>query len=380
LMAANTDATLLSPRLRIRSLRLMRRLVLSLSLTFSFSALIAAQSQPRAIPSPSPALPAVADLEPADIEKAISTIQEKYINPAAVTGAELSRATLQGLLDRLGRGALLLPSRGAMPSTPAPFYRQILDNHIGYLRPGELNRSQLQDLDNALRGFAGKKVDAIILDLRGSTETSDYALAAEFAGRFVPKGQPLFELRGPSETPARQFVSTASPSYSGLLVALVDVDTAGTTEVVAAALRHHKAIVIGDKTAGRALDYADVSLPSGKVLHLAVAEATLPDANLRPGQGLVPDLVVPLPREEKAEMFQQSVNTGMDDFVFESDLPHLNEAALIAGTNPEIDAAQSAQQRHGRGEKATLHDPVLQRAVDVVTSIGVYEKQPGRSP
>jgi hypothetical protein len=55
----------------------------------------------------------------------------------------------------------------------------------------------------------------------------------------------------------------------------------------------------------------------------------------------------------------------------------LNEAALVAGTNPEIEASQ----RRGRGdEKSSMHDPVLQRGVDLVTSIVVYEKQSGRSP
>ncbi len=84
---------------------------------------------------------------------------------------------------------------------------------------------------------------------------------------------------------------------------------------------------------------------------------------------------------EKRQIFQESLTKGMASFVFEAERPHLNEAALLAGTNPEIEAAQAAQQRRTRGgEGPALHDPVLQRAVDVVTSIGVYEKQPGRTP
>ena len=47
----------------------------------------------------------------------------------------------------------------------------------------------------------------------------------------------------------------------------------------------------------------------------------------------------------------------------------MNEAALLAGTNPEVEAAEAAQQRRGRApEKPPAHDPVLQRALDVVTS------------
>ena len=54
------------------------------------------------------------------------------------------------------------------------------------------SHSQVQELDATLRGFAGKGVDAIILDLRDTPESSDYAMAAEFASRFVGKGSRCF--------------------------------------------------------------------------------------------------------------------------------------------------------------------------------------------
>ena len=54
----------------------------------------------------------------------------------------------------------------------------------------------------------------------------------------------------------------------------------------------------------------------------------------------------------------------------------MNEAALLAGTNPEVEAAEAAQQRRGRApEKAPPHDPVLQHALDVVTSLEVYQSR-----
>jgi hypothetical protein len=84
----------------------------------------------------------------------------------------------------------------------------------------------------------------------------------------------------------------------------------------------------------------------------------------------------------KRQIFQQSLTNGMALFTFETDRPHLNEAALLAGTDPEIEAAQAAQQRRAQGGErpATLHDSVLQRGVDLVTSIEVYEKQTSRAP
>jgi hypothetical protein len=48
---------------------------------------------------------------------------------------------------------------------------------------------------------------------------------------------------------------------------------------------------------------------------------------------------------------------------------------LLAGKNPEIEAMEAAQRRIRAGEKAAIRDPVLQRAVDVVTSLSIYQQR-----
>ena len=368
----------------------MLRLSLTiLLLVAAASAWAQSPAPPSATPAPSPApsqspreKTGVDALEQADLQRALPFIKQHYINAAALTPVELDRATLEGLIDRLGYGVTLLPvRRGAPAPTPTPFYREVLDSHIGYLRPGDLSRPQLQELDTSLRAFSGKKVDALVLDLRACGAASDYAMAAEFADRFVAKDLPLFALRGGDAQKPRNFSSTQNAAYSGLVVVLVDHDTAGSSEVLAAVLRYYdKAIMIGETTAGRAVDYQDLPLPGGQVLRVAVAEAILADQRPLFPDGLAPDLGVALPAAEKEYIFQQSLTKGIAPFVFEVDRPHLNEAALLAGTNPEIDATQAAQERRARGEKPGPHDSVLQRAVDLVTSIGVYDKQPGHSP
>jgi hypothetical protein len=79
---------------------------------------------------------------------------------------------------------------------------------------------------------------------------------------------------------------------------------------------------------------------------------------------------------DKRQIFQLSGEKGMGLFVYDAGRPHMNEAALLAGTNPEVEAAEAAQQRRSRSpEKPPTHDPVLQRALDVVTSLEVYQKR-----
>lgn len=312
-----------------------------------------------------------------DLEQAIQILKGNFLNPEALNETELNRATLQGVLARLRGGVMLLA--GSSPEPPAPpsqLFAEILDGHIGYLRLGALTNPNLQALDSNLQTFAGKKSDALVIDLRASGPSNDFAMAAEFAKRFCPKGKPLFSLRKPAAKQERTFTSEREPAYQGLTIVLADGDTHGAAEAIAGLLRfYNKALVIGQPTAGRGVEYSDVALPHGRILRVAVAETVLPQGQtLFPG-GIKPDLPVEMPAAEKRQIFAQSLQKGMSPFVFETGRPHLNEAALLAGKNPEIDAMEAAQRKGRALEKPAIRDAVLQRAVDLVTSLAVYQRR-----
>src|ERR1700724_1949820 len=325
-------------------------------------------------PSASPTTEQVINsLGEADLQAAVSLLKSNFTSPDALTDAELNRAMLTGLLIRMPGGLMLLPSReNAAPEPGSPFYSEIFEGHIGYLRLGDLNNANLKELDKKLQEFAQKKVDAVIVDLRTSN-AGDFGIAAEFAKRFCPKGKPLFTVRKPGARQDRQFASDRDPAFQGLIVVLADNDTVGGAEVVAAVLRlYDKALVIGQPSAGRAVEYSDLPLPSGKILRAAAAEAVLPDGQPWFPAGVKPDLPVEMSAVEKRQIFRLSGEKGMSPFVYETERPHLNEAALIAGTNPEIDILDA--QRRNRARQAPSRDSVLQRALDVVTSLEIYQK------
>jgi Peptidase family S41 len=342
------------------------------------------------VPSKSPALAAaspsiapttedvVNSLGPPDLQAAITLLKSNFVNPDAITDTELSRATVEGLTARLPRGVMLLPSKENAQALPASaFYSEIIAGHIAYVRLGSFNSANLQALDKSLSTFAPKKVNAVIVDLRSSGATNDLALAAEFAKRFCPRGKTIFTLRKAAGRQDRVFNSDRDPVFRGLVMVLADGDTAGAAEAIAAALRFHdKALVIGQPTAGRAAEYSDLSLPSGKILRVAVAEMISPEGRSLFTDGVKPDLPIDMSLADKREIFQLSSEKGMGPFVYETGRPHMNEAALLAGTNPEVEAAEAAQQRRGRvPEKQSPHDPVLQRALDVITSLEVYQSR-----
>ena len=379
----------------------MSRLLLCSVIISSLAANLPAQSPAPTAPLPpggrasqtparSPALPAaslsatpttqdlVNSLGPADLQAVITLLRSNFTDPDAITDTELNRATVEGLIVRLPRGVMLLPSKeNSSTGSPSAFYSELIAGAIGYLRLGSLNSANLQALDRSLDAFAAKKVNALIVDLRATQATDDLALAAEFAKRFCPKGKAILTLRKPTGRQDRVFNSDRDPAFRGLVMVLTDGDTAGVAEAIAAALRFYdKALVIGQLTAGRAAEYSDLPLQNGKILRLAIAEMISPDGHSLFPEGVKPDLPVEMSLVDKRQIFQLSGERGISPFVYEAGRPHMNEAALLAGTNPEVEAAEAAQQRRGRApEKSPPHDPVLQRALDVITSLEVYQKR-----
>jgi hypothetical protein len=334
---------------------------------------------PAASPSATPSTQdLVNSLGPADLQAVITLLKSNFTDSDAITDTELNRATVEGLLVRLPRGVMLLPGKeNPSAGLPSAFYSEVIAGAVGYLRLGSLNSANLQALDRSLNGFAAKKVNALIVDLRASPATDDLGLAAEFAKRFCPKGKTILTLRKPTGRQDRVFNSDRDPGFRGLVMVLTDGDTAGIAEAIVAALRFYdKALVIGQPTAGRAAEYSDLPLMNGKILRLAVAEMISPDGHSLFSEGVKPDLPVEMLVADKRQIFQLSGEKGMSPFVYEAGRAHMNEAALLAGTNPEVEAAEVAQQRRGRApERLPPHDPVLQRALDVITSLEVYQKR-----
>src|SRR6266404_9903771 len=123
-------------------------------------------SSPAPGPSSTPTTRALIDsMDSTDLKEAIQLLKNNYIKPEALNETELSRAAFEGILTRLGRGVILLSNASEESlETAAPFYGEILEGHVGYLRLGALNKANLDALDTNLQTFAAKKVDAVVLD------------------------------------------------------------------------------------------------------------------------------------------------------------------------------------------------------------------------
>ena len=117
----------------------------------------------------------------------------------------------------------------------------------------------------------------------------------------------LFALHGSGGKEIRAFRAEQDPIYHGLLILLIDEETVGAAETLAACLRSFdRAILIGQKTAGRPLNYVDRPLPSGHILRIAVAQAILPNQPSQSSKSVIPDLPVTQSMAEKHQIFNKA--------------------------------------------------------------------------
>lgn len=322
----------------------------------------------------------------AELPEALRLLRQHYIDQTALSDLSLQRAQLEGLLARLGPGVRLLARNGvpdeAQQEAMSPFRTELLDGPVGYVRLGSLLKPHLVQLDAALRNFQAKKVASVILDLRATPASSDYDLAAQVANRFVAKGRPLFTLKKPGAKDERLFTSNSDPLYAGFVVIVVDSGTAGAAEVIGAVTRlYARSMIIGTASAGQAVEYADLELGPESILRVAVAEVT-PAAGARIfPKGVTPDLVVdgaPTGAERERVLKAALEPSGIAGVLNDPERIRMNEAALVAGINPEVEMIQEAQRRRGNPALNLPRDILLQRAVDVITTVNTLGPGPAK--
>jgi C-terminal peptidase prc len=158
-------------------------------------------------------------------------------------------------------------------------------------------------LDTLLKELRGGK--AFVLDLRDNPGGLIKSLVS-FAGHFVGEAQEMGEMleRGKKE-PLR--VEPRGPSVAGPVVLLTDSRSASCAEVFARHLqRTGRAVVVGDRTAGRAsiAHFFPGSVGSDRIVlygvEVATARLLLPGGEDLEGHGVVPDKLC-LPSAEDLE-------------------------------------------------------------------------------
>jgi C-terminal processing protease CtpA/Prc len=234
----------------------------------------------------------VNQLDQTGIQEVIEQLRSNYVDPSALTNQEINEAAVEGLLSRLGPGAAIQTrAQVEQPARNSPFRSDLIEKQFGYVRFGAFTQQNLAQLDDALHGFIAGGASGLILDLRTMPPGSDFQLAADIVDRFVPKGRVLFKLVPQKQGRERIYTSVADPIFSGAIAVLVSPENAGTAEAIAGTLRSEvRALIIGQTTSGRAVEYERYLIGTGLVLTVAVSKLVIPDTPTIFPNGLTPDI------------------------------------------------------------------------------------------
>lgn len=331
------------------------------------------------------------DITQNGIQTAFRVLQKEYIRSGDLTLDELNRAALHGLLERLQFGAELVSRmENSKLADPGGVQAEMLRPGIALLRPKAFRQAEIAVMEQHLAKFVQDGAKHLILDLRASAAPGDFDVAAGMLGLFVPENEVLFKTRQMTDSNTEVLRSDREPLWKASLLVLIDGDTCNVGEAIAAVLRQRKqALLIGSATRGAAVRYETIPVDANWSLRFARAEVLLPDDSSIFQKGLAPDFPIQLAEKTKRAFFDPENKTRPASTISDTPRVRFNEAALVAGTNPELDSYI----RRSAGEplpedQPKPRDTVLQRAVDfLITSdhlqaakINWSQKLPPESP
>ncbi|NLT69930.1 MAG: hypothetical protein GXX91_04460 [Verrucomicrobiaceae bacterium] len=330
-----------------------------------------ANDQP-ATEAPNPLRGLIDTLDQSAMQEAFRLLTKDYIHHDKLDDLEVNRSALQGMLNRLDFGAMLLTEKSRSErNSPFAFHHARINPGIGYIRFGRYVEDELEKLDAALSEFNAADGPAhLILDLRSPQPLAEFSIASRILSRFRSPNELLFKIRRPGNDRPSLFVSSAVPtSWRKDTVLLVDGETGNVGEIIAAVLKRETGcLILGEKTPGLAVEYRDVPVGEDRILRYAIAEVVLEDDSSIFQKGITPDIVTLTPPRTKHEIYRATADgTALSSYLYQKQRPRMNEAALVAGTDPEIDYYLLLSQRKPTPwDKPPLQDRVLQQAVDLL--------------
>jgi carboxyl-terminal processing protease len=236
---------------------------------------------------------------------------------------------------------------------------KMLENNIGYIALFEFNSNSYDDMKKALDELKKQGMDSLILDLRNNPGGL-LDQAVKIAKLFIGKNKLIVYTEG-RKSPRKEYRADASAPYEDIpMVVLVNGGSASGSEILAGALQDNKrAILIGSRTFGKASVQSVIDLGDGYGLKLTTAKYYTPsgrciqrDDSVKSSTqtytgGIVPDIVIEVPKEVEAKIYQQ------------------REEIFYPGKEPTSAVKKEEQ----------VEDVVLNRAIEIVKAIKIYSNK-----
>jgi carboxyl-terminal processing protease len=237
-----------------------------------------------------------ANLQEGDLIQSVDgeTTQDKSLDTVAklLSGKPNTTAILS--VNRSEEILTFSVKRTELRSNPVQLKK--LKNEIVLISISEFTRGTARSMRSALAA-SGAERSGVILDLRGNPGGL-LVEATDVAGAFL-NGGTVVEFFKPGKSP-EIFNAIGDGDSKTPLVVLIDRGTASAAEIVAAALQdRNRAVIVGERTFGKAAVQDLTELSNGAAIELTIGYYLTPNGKRLEGQGLDPDILVS-PNESKS--------------------------------------------------------------------------------
>ncbi len=177
-----------------------------------------------------------------------------------------------------------------------------LGDGIAYIRVSSFQERTGKDLLKAIEQLGQNGMSAMVLDLRNNPGGL-LNQAVHVTDLFLDKGQLIVYTEGRIKNQDLRFSAEHGAQIPKVpIVVLVNGGSASASEIVAGALQDWKrAVVLGTKTFGKGSVQTVIPLSDGSGLRLTTAKYFTPKGRSIHGTGLLPDIVVEVPRPTLAK-------------------------------------------------------------------------------
>ena len=226
----------------------------------------------------------------------------------------------------------------------------MLEEHIAYVRLSDFRERSAEELSAKLQTLNVGEMEGLILDLRNNPGGL-LDVAVSVAELFLDRHQLVVSTKGRLRNQNQELRTRISGLAREVpLVVLINEGSASASEIVAGAIQdHHRGVLIGTPSHGKASVQTIFPLKDGSALRLTTSKYFTPSGRLIEGKGVTPDVNVPFERpKEDAKSKDQQTDELFDQIEHSTPIGQ-------APTPPTV-----------------VRDNQIVRAVDLLKGINVY--------